>query len=98
MAIPAAPDDLAVTHNEAEKRFEVLVQGQLAVCDYQSQGDRMIFTHTYVPSELRGRGIAQKLVRTALDFAKEQNVKVVPACSYVSAFIQRAREYQPLLA
>jgi predicted GNAT family acetyltransferase len=98
MATPAAPDDIAVTHNEAESRFETFVQGELSVCDYQLQGSRMIFTHTYVPTTLRGRGIAQKLVTTALEHAKENNLKVVPACSYVDVFIQRHRDYQPLLA
>lgn len=98
MAMPAAPDDIPVTHNEAEQRFEAQVYGQLAVCDYQRQGDRMIFTHTYVPTELRGRGIAQKLVQVALGYARENKLLVVPACSYVDVFIQRHREYQPLLA
>ena len=98
MAMPAAPDDIPVTHNEQENRFETLVLGQLAVCEYQMQGERMIFTHTYVPPELRGRNIAQKLVRAALEFAKAKRFRVVPACSYVAAFIEREREYQPLLA
>jgi predicted GNAT family acetyltransferase len=98
MAMPATPDDIPVSHNEAESRFEALVYGELAVCEYQLNGDRMIFTHTYVPPELRGRKVAQKLVTVALDYAKEKNLKVVPACSYVDAFVARRREYQALLA
>jgi predicted GNAT family acetyltransferase len=98
MATPAAPDDIAVTHNTADTRFEAQVYGQLAVCDYQLTGDRMVFTHTYVPTELRGRGVAQKLVRVALEYAKDHNYKVVPACSYVAAFIERQREFHSLLA
>ena len=98
MATPAAPDEIAVTHNAAETRFEALVDGQLAICDYQIEGDRIVFTHTFVPSELRGRGVAQKLVRVALDYARTHSLKVVPACSYVAAFIARERGYQELLA
>ena len=98
MATPASPDDIPVTHNEAEQQFETQVHGQLSVCEYQRQGERMIFTHTYVPTELRGRGIAQKLVQTALNYAREHNLRVVPACSYVEVFIARHRDYQPLLA
>lgn len=98
MATPAAPDDIAVTHNEPEHRFEAQVHGKLALCEYQLEDDRMVFTHTYVPPELRGRNIAQKLVRVALEHAKTHNLRVVPACSYVDAFIQRNREYQPLVA
>lgn len=98
MAMPAAPDDIAVSHNEAEQRFETQVQGELAVCEYQPEGHRWVFTHTYVPPELRGRNIAAKLVRTALEHAKKQNIKIVPACSYVAAFIERNRDYQALVA
>lgn len=98
MAIPAAPDDIAVSHNEAATRFEAQVHGELAVCDYELDGDRMIFTHTYVPPELRGRKIAEKLVRVALEHARTKNFRVMPACSYVAVYIERHREYQPLLA
>lgn len=96
MATPAAPDDIAVTHNEPEQRFETQVLGELAVCEYQREGDRMVFTHTYVPPELRGRNIAAKLVRVALEHAKQHQLRVVPACSYVAAYIERHREYETL--
>lgn len=97
MATPAAPDDIAVTHNEAEMRFESLVLGELAVCEYQREGERMIFTHTYVPTELRGRGIAQKLVRVALEYARQHGYRIVPACSYVDVFVKRTPEFGSLV-
>ena len=98
MAIPAASDDIPVTHNEPEHRFETMVGGQLSVCEYEMRGAQMEFTHTFVPSELRGRGIAEKLVRVALAAAREKGRVVVPSCSYVDAYIRRHAEYQPLLA
>lgn len=98
MALPSAPDDIRVTHNEAERRFEAQLPGGLAVCEYQLEGERMVFTHTHVPPELRGRGVAQKLVRVALDHAREHQHSIVPACSYVAAYVERHREYQALLA
>jgi predicted GNAT family acetyltransferase len=97
MATPSAPDDIAVSHNESEQRFEALVEGQLALCEYQLEGDRMVFTHTFVPSPLRGRGVAQKLVEVALQHARSTNRRVVPACSYVEAFISRRPEFKVLL-
>jgi predicted GNAT family acetyltransferase len=51
-----------------------------------------------VPPELRGRGIAEQLVRAALADARTAGNKVVPACSYVAKFIERHHEYQDLLA
>lgn len=92
---PASP--VVVAHNLAAHRFEAQVDGHLAVAEYERDGTRLIMTHTFVPPELRGRGLAEKLVRPALDFARIEGLTVVPACSYVAAFIQRHAEYQALL-
>ena len=87
-----------VQHNAAAHRYEVTVGGHLSVCEYELQGGRMVFTHTAVPPELRGRGIAEKLVRAALADARGQGRKVVPECSYVAKFIERHAEFRDLLA
>jgi len=89
---------ITVTHNEAEHRYEATVDGQLSVCEYEVVDDRVVFTHTLVPPEQRGRGIAEQLVRAGLAEARATGRKVVPACSYVAVFIRRHREYQDLLA
>lgn len=91
-------ENIRVVHNEREQRFEVEIDGQLSVADYELQDDRMIFTHTYTPPAQRGRGIAEKLVRTALEYARAERRKIVPACSYVAVFIERHPEFKPLLA
>jgi predicted GNAT family acetyltransferase len=93
-----APRPIEVRHNPAEHRFEAEVEGMMSVADYQIRGEEMIFTHTFVPPELRGRGLAEKLVRAGLEHARMQRLKVVPACSYVDVFIERHPEYKPLLA
>jgi predicted GNAT family acetyltransferase len=87
-----------VTHNAAAHRYEAVVDGHLSICEYELADARMVFTHTVVPGELRGRGIAEKLVRAALADARAAGHKVVPACSYVAKFIERHQEYQDLLA
>jgi uncharacterized protein len=87
-----------VLHNAPQARYEVTVEGYLSVCDYELEGKRMTFTHTVVPPELRGRGIAEQLVRAALADARAAGKQVVPACSYVAKFIERNKEYQDLLA
>ena len=94
---PPKPD-IIVRHNAAENRFEALVDGQLSVADYERQGSEIIFTHTFTPPALRGRGIAERLVRAALEYARTEKLRVVPACSYVAVFIERHAEFKPLLA
>jgi len=89
---------IAVRHNPAAHRYEAEVEGHLAVAEYTLEGDRQVFTHTFVPPELRGRGVAEQLVRTALEEARAAGRKVVPLCSYVAVFIRRNPEFQPLVA
>ena len=91
------PTPPSVRHNVAARRFEMEVAGRLAVADYEVDGERIVFTHTFVPPELRGRGVAEKLVRAALDWAHTGQRRVVPACSYVAAFIRRHPEFGPLV-
>jgi len=92
------PTAVTVKHQESDHRYEAVVDGHLSVCEYVIVRDRMIFTHPLVPTELRGRGIAEQLVRAALADARAAGRKVVPACSYVAKFIERHREFQDLVA
>ena len=92
------PVSLPVQYNAAASRFEVTIDGYLSVCEYEADGNNLVFTHTVVPPELRGRGVAEQLVRAALAHARTEGHRVVPACSYVARFIERHREFQDLLA
>jgi predicted GNAT family acetyltransferase len=93
----AQGDDIAVVHNTAARRFEVTVDGQLAMSKYLLAGDKMVIEHTEVPEALEGKGIAGRIVRTALDFARAQKLRVLPLCPYAKAWIGRHPEYQDLL-
>ena len=93
---PVDPDNLTVTHNPEEKRFEIRVESHLAELKYRMQGERIVFTHTGVPKALEGRGVGSRLVRTGLEYAREQGLKVVAHCSFVAAYLKRHPEYQHL--
>jgi hypothetical protein len=55
------------------------------------------FTHTETPLALRGRGIASRLARGALEAARAQGLKVVAKCPFVSAYIAKHPEFGDLL-
>lgn len=66
---------------------------------YRHSGEgRVDFDHTYVPDKFRGKGIAAALVASAVDWAREQGLKVVPQCSYVAAEFRRKPEYRDIAA
>jgi predicted GNAT family acetyltransferase len=87
-----------VVHNEAASRFELRVQGQLCIAQYQMIDGVMWLTHTETPPAVQGRGLAGQVVRAALDHARAHGLKVRPACSYVRTYLRRHPEAQDLLA
>lgn len=87
-----------VVHNEGAERFEADLGGQVAVAEYQREGNTLYFTHTETPVAYRGRGIADQVVETALAYAKAEGLRVVPFCHFVAGYLDEHPDYQALLA
>jgi uncharacterized protein len=87
-----------IRDNRFEQEFETVVNGHRAVVAYQREGDVIVFTHTLVPPAIEGRGVASRLIRFALDSARDQKLKVRSLCPFVTQFIARHPEYRDLLA
>ena len=89
-------EDIEVTHNEDANRFETVIDGQLSKLDYTINGDTIVMTHVGVNPAHRGNGVAAKITQTALEYAKEKSLRVIPMCSYVGAYIRRNKQYMEL--
>jgi predicted GNAT family acetyltransferase len=83
-----------VRHDDAAHRYEALdgttVVGRI---DYEEDADRLLFTHTLVPPEYEGQGIAEQLTIAALDDVRARGLTVVPLCSFTAAFFRRHPDY-----
>ena len=89
--------NLYIVHDEQAKRFETSVDGHTGYISYQERDDKLVYDHTIVPQELGGRGVGSALVKHALNYARDNNKKVVPQCSFVASYIDKHSEYQDLL-
>jgi len=89
------PED--IRDNTTEHRFELDAGGDTAVAYYTLSPGVITFNHTEVPAALWGRGIGSKLVRSALETARARGLKVVPRCSFVSAYIAKHPEFDDLV-
>ena len=89
-------EQLKVTHNEAENRFEVWIDGHLSKLDYIQDGKNFVITHVGVYPEFRGQGVAGKIVDASLEYAKQNSLRVIPMCSYAAAYIRGNPEYMEL--
>jgi len=92
------PDQLEVRHRTDRDRFEIVVEHKKAFITYRREGVRLVLDHTWVPPEFEGNGIADRLTRTALEYARSEGLKVVPECPYVAAWLRRHPEYGELVA
>ena len=88
-----------IRDNPEKHRYEaVLADGSIAVSEYKLSPGKIILTHTEVPPEHEGEGIASALIRFALDSARARELEVVPLCPFVAAYMKKHAEVQDLLA
>ena len=85
-------------HNPAKNNYEYHIDEHVAYITYDDQNGNMHLTHTVVPKELGGQGIAKKLLIDVLNAFKEQGKKCVAECSYVVAFEEKNPDYADYFA
>ena len=90
--------DVVIEENKVKKRFEGKVEDKLAIIDYIRAEDKMYLTHTEVPSELEGKGVASKMAKFALEQIKQEGLKLVPLCPFIASYVKRHTEYKEILA
>ena len=87
-----------VRHDPASSRFTTDVDGHRGFVEYELRDGVIAITHTIVPPEIGGRGIAATLVKAAMEHARDAGLKIDPQCSYAEAWLRRHPEYQALRA
>jgi predicted GNAT family acetyltransferase len=81
--------DIVIANNQSEERFEIACEGRLALLEYKISGDLMTLVHTEVPKDLGGKGFGGKLVKFALEYAKQNSLRVVAHCEFAQNYIKR---------
>ena len=77
-------------NNTHKHRFEVKNDGKIAFIEYQQVDDETLaLVHTEVDSSQEGQGIGSALVEDVLQYIEQNNLRIVPMCPFVSAYIKR---------
>ncbi len=87
-----------VRNNHALGRYELEVDGHVAIAMYKRDGNVVTFTHTEVPKELGGRGIGSRLAQGALALTRAEGHKVVAKCPFIAGYIAKHPEFADLMA
>lgn len=85
--------ELLITDVEAAHRYEARVEDDLAgFLDYTLKRDQIALVHTEVLPAHRGQGVADQLVRFALDDARGRGLRVIAICTFVQRYLERHPE------
>jgi len=90
--------DYTLIHNKEKHQYEYHIEGYTAQLIYEEKAGVLDLTHTLVPKELGGRGIAGALVKDVFADIQAKGLKIRSACSYIDAYIEKHPEYKELEA
>jgi predicted GNAT family acetyltransferase len=91
--------DDEVTENSALHRFELpLGGGAMALAYYTIDDGQLVLTHTEVPMEFSGQGIATRLARGTFDLLRQSGRKAVLKCPFMGHFFATHPEYADVVA
>jgi uncharacterized protein len=92
-ASSAKPEPVQATSG----RIEIERQGHVAYLEYTLVGKILQLIHSEVPAALRGQGLGSELAHSALEWAREQGLKVDVVCPSVAEYISKHPEYAHLV-
>lgn len=78
-----------VRHDASASRFVLTEPDGEAVVDYELAGDTVTITHTFVPPQWRGRGVAARLLEALAAWADTHKLRVAATCSYAAAWLAK---------
>ncbi|WP_111768161.1 GNAT family N-acetyltransferase [Nakamurella deserti] len=92
-------DSHDITHRQADRRFVVTEGGaDVAHLEYVVRDGVWFITHTFTEPAARGRGLAARVTRAALEAARSEHVTVRPVCPFVVDYVATHPEYADVLA
>lgn len=87
-----------IVDDREQSRYEVHLGGEtVAIADYVKQPGTVSFTHTETFAGHKDQGLAGRLIDRALRDAREEELEVIPFCSFVADYVGTHREFLGLV-
>lgn len=86
-------------NRETKGEFVATFDGKKAgLMTYSWAGaDKIIIDHTEVEPEFNGKGVGKEMVYKAVEFARENNLKIIPLCPFATATFKKNEEIRDVL-
>ena len=83
-----------IKHKKKRKKIYFNISGEEGILKYKVLNKSVIDIYsTYIPNDLRGKGLAKKLIQKAVRWATKKNYKIKASCPYVDWFLNNKKEY-----
>lgn len=88
------------TENDNRGEFFIEENGErLALMTYsKASAAKISIDHTEVDASLKGKGIGKDLVAEGVRYARENDLKIVPLCTFAKAEFEKHGDYADVLA
>lgn len=83
------------TDNTKKNRFELELDGGVAIADYSRDGRKLSINRVFVPEELRGQGAAGQIMAEIVKVAEKNGDTLVPVCSYAVSWMEKHGKKSP---
>lgn len=91
-------NDYTVTHKPDNFKIVIEDEGrEIGRLTYNVEKGIMQITGTYVDPTFRGKSFAKKMVKKAVEIAKEEKWFIRPICPYVVSYFKKNKEYDHML-
>jgi len=86
-------------NRESKGFFKAVSDGKEAGrMTYSRAGNhKFIIDHTEVNAEFNGQGVGKKMVLAAVDYARENSLKIIPLCPFAKAMFDKNSEIRDVL-
>lgn len=85
--------DPDIRDNAELHRYELPIEGDVAVVTYNLSPPNLMITETLVPQALEGRGLASRLAKHVIADARARELLILPVCPFFSAYFQKHPEH-----
>jgi predicted GNAT family acetyltransferase len=89
---------ITIKHDTKTEKFYTVIGGKECTLKYEKVNENLYnLKMMFVPKNLRGQGVAGKIMEYALNYARKNMIKVKPSCGYIEDYIQKNLEHTSLL-
>lgn len=87
-------------HSTTKGIFEAVEEGvKIGEMTYSVAGEnKIIIDHTEVNPEIKGQGVGKILLGKAVEFARDQHLKIIPLCPFAKRMFEKDVDIRDVLS